>query len=118
MQAISLNALVEELLGVAREHNSGRAARTLHGGHEHFLRQTVIALAGGQELSEHESPGEATLQVLRGHVRLTAGELSCEGRAGDHLVIPPVRHALAAIEDSAVLLTVLADRSAAVAPAG
>ena len=33
-----------------------------------------------------------------------------EGKAGQLLVIPPARHSLEAVEDSAVLLTVLADR--------
>jgi quercetin dioxygenase-like cupin family protein len=118
MQSLSLGSVTEELLVTARSHHSGRAAQTLHGGHDHFLRQTVIALAAGQELGEHESPGEATLQVLRGHVRLTVGQQSCDGTAGDYLVIPPARHALSALEDSAVLLTVLADRAQAVGPVG
>jgi quercetin dioxygenase-like cupin family protein len=110
MESISLGTLVDEQLAAARGAHSGRAAHTVHGGHDHSLRQTVIALIAGHELGEHQSPGEATLQVLRGHVRLTVGEDSCEGSAGDYLVIPPARHALSAIEDSAVLLTVLADQ--------
>jgi len=115
MESISLSAVVEEQLAAARSSHSGRAAHTIHGGHDHFLRQTVIALIAGHELGEHQSPGEATLQVLRGRVRLTAGDDSCEGATGDYLMIPPVRHALLAIDDSAVLLTVLADRDAVVA---
>ncbi|MFC9738053.1 hypothetical protein ACFVKC_09060 [Streptomyces noursei] len=43
--------------------------------------------------------------MLRGHVRLVEGEASWEGRAGELLVVPPARHSLDAIEDSAVLLT-------------
>ena len=46
------------------------------GRHEHALRQTVLALTAGSSLDEHENPGEATVQVLRGRVRLTAGEVS------------------------------------------
>ena len=110
MESISLGTVVDEQLAAARTANSGRAAHTLHGGHDHFLRQTVIALLAGHELGEHQSPGEATLQVLLGKVRLTVGDDAGEGSAGDYLVIPPARHALLAIEDSAVLLTVLADR--------
>jgi len=71
MQEVSLTALAEDQLIVARQAHSGRAARTIHGGHEHALRQTVLALLAGRELAEHDSPGEATLQVLCGHVRLT-----------------------------------------------
>ncbi len=108
MQPISLTKVVDEQLEAARNARAGRSAQTVRGGHDHSLRETVIALAGGQQLAEHESPGEATLQVLRGKVRLIAGEESCECSTGDFVVIPPVRHSLEAVEDSAVLLTVLA----------
>lgn len=106
MQAISLNRLGEEQLDKARAASSGRAAVTVHGGHEHDLRQTLIALADGRSLGEHDAPGEATLQVTVGRVRLTAGEDIWEGSAGDHVVIPPHRHDLAALTDAVVLLTV------------
>ena len=111
MESVSLTQVVETQLEAARANHSGRAAQTIRGGHDHSLRETVIALAAGHELGEHESPGEATLQVLKGRVRLTAGDDSCECSAGDFLVIPPVRHSLAALEDSAVLLTVLSAHS-------
>jgi quercetin dioxygenase-like cupin family protein len=54
-------------LAEARQAHSGRAAYTLHGGHAHELRQTMMALLAGRQLAEHESPGESTLQVLQGH---------------------------------------------------
>jgi quercetin dioxygenase-like cupin family protein len=100
-------ALVAELLGAARSASSGRAARTIKGDHEHALRQTVIALRDGAQMGEHESPGEATLQVLSGRIRLVAGEESWEGAPGDHIAIPPRRHRLEALADTAVLLTVV-----------
>ena len=106
MNSTSLTRLGEEQIDKARAASSGRAAVTVHGGQEHDLRQTVIALADGRSLGEHESPGEATLQVLVGRVRLTAGEDTWEGTAGDHVVIPPQRHDLAALTDAVVLLTV------------
>ncbi len=82
MEKSSLTALARELLEHATATSSGRSADTVYGGHEHVLRQTVIALAAGQSLAEHESPGEATVQVLRGRVRLCAGDVSWEGIAG------------------------------------
>lgn len=106
MESRSLTRLAEEQVAAARSASSGRAAVTVHGGHQHDLRQTLIALAGGTRLGEHESPGEATLQVLAGEVRLHAGEETWTGSAGDYLLIPPVRHDLEAISDAAVLLTV------------
>ncbi|MDP7702636.1 MULTISPECIES: cupin domain-containing protein [unclassified Mycobacterium] len=107
MESISLTDLASEKLAEARTTHSGRAAHTIHGGHTHELRQTVLALLAEHELSEHDSPGEATLQVLEGHVRLTAAEDTWEGKAGDYLAIPQVRHALLAVQDSVVMLTVL-----------
>jgi quercetin dioxygenase-like cupin family protein len=109
MESISLNAMTEELLTEARQARSGRAAHTIHGGHDHELRQTVLALAAGRELAEHDSPGQATLQVLHGHVRLHTKHDEWQGKPGDYVAIPPERHALVAIEDSAVMLTVLAN---------
>ncbi len=107
MEPISLDARAGELLDRAVTASSGRAADTVYGGHEHALRQTLLALTAGTGLAEHESPGEATLLVLRGHVRLSSGDASWEGRSGDLLTIPDARHALDAVEDSAVLLTVV-----------
>ena len=108
MESISLIDMAEEKLAQARQAHSGRAAHTIHGGHDHELRQTVLALTAGHELAEHDSPGEATLQVLRGHVRLSTNANVWEGKSGDYFAIPPERHALAAIQDSVVLLTVIA----------
>lgn len=102
----SLTTLAEEQLAAARTAQHGRSARTVHGGPDHRLRQTVMALVAGHSLAEHDSPGEATLQVLRGQVRLTSQDQSWTGAAGDLLVIPDARHSLHADEDSVVLLTV------------
>ena len=74
MQTTSLTALVHQHLTIAREASSGRSSHTVYGGHEHTLLQTLIALASGQHLDEHESPGEANLHVLHGTVRLTEDE--------------------------------------------
>ena len=103
----SLTTVAQTQLDVARGASSGRASATVFGGHEHSLRQTVIALVAGEGLQEHESPGEATLQVLSGHVELRCDEATWSGSSGDLLVIPDARHSLAALEDSVVLLTVV-----------
>ena len=106
MMLASLPDLVHEHLQRARDGSAGRSAHTVHGGHDKHLRQTVIALLAGRGLEEHESPGEATLQVLSGRVRLESGDTATDASAGDLLEIPPARHALHAHEDSVVLLTV------------
>jgi quercetin dioxygenase-like cupin family protein len=106
MQNASLTALAREQLKIARGASSGRSAQTAFGGHEHVMRQTVIALAAGHRLAEHANPGEATVFVLTGRVRLAAGDADWEGSPGDLLTVPDAPHSLDAIEDSAVLLTV------------
>ncbi|MFC9964513.1 cupin domain-containing protein [Nocardia ignorata] len=106
MEKMSLTALARQQLELASAASSGRSARTIYGGHEHVLRQTLIALAAGQRLDEHENPGEATVQVLHGRVRLTAGQNNWEGRSGDVLIVPNMRHSLEALDAAAVLLTV------------
>src|SRR5690348_4771421 len=99
MEKFSLDAIAREQAKRAAAASSGRSAETVYGGHEHALRQTVLALTAGSSLDEHENPGEATVQVLRGRVRLTAGEVTWEGRAGDLLIVPDARHALQADQD-------------------
>ena len=106
MQKFSLQAMARELLERARGSSGGRTAATVIGGHEKVLRQTVIAMVKGAALGEHENPGEASVHVLVGRVRLSTGEHSWEGRHGDLLVVPGSAHSLEALEDSAVLLTV------------
>jgi quercetin dioxygenase-like cupin family protein len=107
MDSVSLTSLATEQLNQARQAHSGRASHTIHGGHTLELRQTMMALASGHELAEHDSPGEATLQVLQGHVRLSAGDDIWEGRAGDYVTIPSRRHSLLSLHDSVVVLTVV-----------
>lgn len=107
MESLSLSALTDELMTTARQTN-GRAARTVRGGHDHALRQVVSVLTAGHDMNEHDSPDEATVQVLRGRVRLVAGDESWEGTPGDFVVVPPVRHRVEALEDSSILLTALA----------
>jgi quercetin dioxygenase-like cupin family protein len=106
MQRFSLEALARQQLELAASAGGGHTADTVYGGHEKVLRQTVIGMTRGARLAEHENPGEATVHVLHGRVRLTAGELFWEGRQGDLIIVPDSRHSLEALEDSAVLLTV------------
>lgn len=106
MQKISLEALARQQLEQAVTAGGGHTADTVYGGHEKVLRQTVIGMTQGASLAEHANPGEATVQVLRGRVRLSTGELSWDARTGDLLIVPDARHSLEALEDSAILLTV------------
>ncbi len=106
MQKLSLVALARELQGQAAGVAGGRAARTVMGGHERVLRQTMIAMVKDAALTEHANPGEATVYVVHGRVLLAAGDQSWEGRDGDLLIVPDAPHSLRALQDSEVLLTV------------
>jgi len=106
MRKLSLDAQVREHLGRAAGASTGRSAQTVYGGHEQVLRQTLIALKAHTALAEHDTPGESTLMILRGRVRLVSGPDTWDAMAGDLLILPPTRHSLEALEDSAVFLTV------------
>ncbi|MCL3862407.1 cupin domain-containing protein [Actinotalea sp. K2] len=106
MEKSSLIAQARQQLEAARRATSGRSAKTVHGGHEKVLRQTVIAMCAGRSTDEFNNPGEATVHVLTGRVRLTCGPTTWDGSPGDLLIAPQTPHALHAVEDSVILLTV------------
>jgi len=105
---IALTELAQELLAEAKDPASkaGRSARTLVGGKDANLRHTLIALRADAKLSDHESPGEATLLVLQGEVSLTVGDYGSRVATGQIMEIPRMRHGLVAHEDAVVMLTV------------
>jgi quercetin dioxygenase-like cupin family protein len=106
--AVPLAALAAELVAELPGHRAGRAARTVLA--RPGMRATVMALAAGGGLAEHEAPRAASLQVLVGRVRLVSGGTELALQAGDLAAIPAAKHALEADTDAAVLLTVaLAD---------
>ncbi len=105
MQKFSIDAIARQQLNAARQSPAARAATTVVGGHEHALRQTILALLADATLAEHNNPGEATLYVLSGRVTLATDGDNWDARTGDMLIIPPARHTVRAVEDSTVLLT-------------
>lgn len=105
MEKSSLTALAREQLAAALRSENGRSASTVYGGHERRLRQTVIGLAAGEVLSDHDNPGEATVLVLSGRIRLATDDVSWDGAEGDLINVPHARHNVTALQDSAILLT-------------
>jgi quercetin dioxygenase-like cupin family protein len=101
--AVRLAEWAEELQRRAGGAASARAAHTVATAGP--LRQTLMALRSGAELAEHDSPAGATLQVVRGRARLTAGEQTWEVGDGELVAITPRRHRLTALTDTVVLLT-------------
>ncbi|MDG4864589.1 cupin [Streptomyces sp. T-3] len=99
-----LTAAADEHLAQARTDPHGRSAQLVV--HDGALRQSIIALTAGSALDEHNTPPAASLQVLRGRVRLTTADGNgTDLTAGQVGPVPKERHGLAALEDSAVLLT-------------
>ncbi|MCI1261908.1 MAG: cupin domain-containing protein [Tetrasphaera jenkinsii] len=100
-----LSALADELLAAARNDLQRKASRlVIHGTTQ---RAVLMAILAGGGLAEHASPPAATLHVLRGRIRLYAGDAAeWFVSAGQVVAIPPERHSVDALEDSAFLLTV------------
>lgn len=101
-----LGAIGEALLAQAQADARGKAAHLVV--KSPLLRATVIALTAGSGLPEHNSPPAATLQVLRGQAVLRSAVERWELADGSLVPIPPERHAVDAITDCVLLLTVAA----------
>ncbi len=69
---------------------------------------TLFAFDTGEQISSHESKGDAMVQVLDGTAKITVGETAHRMVAGQTIVMPAgVPHALEAIEPFKMLLTVV-----------
>ena len=102
---IDIAELAQRHLDAARTDPHGRSAGVV--AHDGELRQTVIALTAGSSLGEHNSPNAATLQVIRGRVRVESAGRRRRGSAGHLWVLTHERHSVHAVEDSVFLLTTL-----------
>lgn len=100
----NLNELAESHLGAARAEERGRSADVI--AHDGPLRQTVIALRDGVRMDEHNSPPAASLQVLRGRVRVDLdNEMQGEFNEGELWILTHERHSVLALTDAVFLLT-------------
>ncbi|MEA4871105.1 MAG: cupin domain-containing protein [Christensenella sp.] len=69
---------------------------------------TLFAFDTGEEISSHESKGDAMVQVFDGTARITVGGAEHTLTAGQSIVMPAgVPHALLAAEPFKMLLTVV-----------
>ncbi len=101
---VALPELAEALIADLGNHSAGRTAKTILSGT--VMRAVVVALKEGAEMSEHDSPPAATLQVITGRVTLRAGDQEWTVEPGQLVQVPPQRHSVQAHVDSAFLLTV------------
>jgi quercetin dioxygenase-like cupin family protein len=107
--SLSTEDTVADLADLARTHlaaaladEHGRSAELIL--RDGPMRQSIIALRSGAELSEHNSPAAASIQMLSGRVRVTGQDVA-EISAGRLDVLTHARHAVLALEDSVFLLT-------------
>lgn len=81
-------------------------SKTLAQNKHHSL--TLFAFEKGEEISTHESAGDALVMVLDGTVKITIDSREYLLRAGEAIVMPAkVPHAVCAEERFKMLLTVL-----------
>jgi quercetin dioxygenase-like cupin family protein len=106
MEKYSLTEIATAQLRLSKEAAAGRSSATLLGGHDHALRQTVIAIVEGQVMQIHNGPLEATLLVLNGSVEVATDDEGIELSSGDLLVLPGGPHSITARADATALLTV------------
>lgn len=96
----------ERLGGAATGQPSGRQARTLL--KDGPLRVTLVALAPGGTIAEHQADGPITVQPLVGRISFTAGDEVHDLGPGMLLYAGPgTRHAVASPGGAVFLLTVV-----------
>lgn len=72
---------------------------------------TLFAFAAGEEISSHDSKGDAMVVVLEGEGKFTVGGRVHRAKAGQALVMPAnVPHAVKAPSDFKMMLTVVFPR--------
>ncbi len=69
---------------------------------------TLFALAAGEGISTHTTPGDAMVQVLDGEAEVTIGDETLTVKAGETVIMPQVvPHSLEARQNFKMLLTVI-----------
>ena len=104
---VSLN-LTDLARGLREEPHQGkgghRQAGLIHRGN---LRVLLFAFAPGGRLPEHRAPGQVVIHCLRGELLVEAATTKHRLTAGAAVVLEPaVPHAVEALEESDMLLTV------------
>ncbi len=72
------------------------------------LQLIKLVLPRGQVMPQHQVPGEITIQCLLGEVEITTPQRGCLLRVGELVLLPGGEpHALRALQDAKLLLTLL-----------
>ena len=100
-------ALTEEYVEAASTAPHGRSAELVL--QDGPLRQSVLGLAEGAELAEHEAPPAGSVLVLKGAIEIVSPSGTIALETGMLAEIPRERHSVRALVDSAFLLTAVTD---------
>jgi quercetin dioxygenase-like cupin family protein len=91
-------------VGEITESDGARSPHVLHS-QEGEARVVAIHLKAGQELGDHQVKEAALLVVVDGQVRVEAGDVAVDGRAGTVVRFEPdERHAVVAEREARVVL--------------
>lgn len=102
---IDLNAIAARLRAEPQTGERGHRQETLY--HHGGLTIALFLFERFTHLPPHRAKGAVNMHVLRGRVRITAEKQVHELRSGQMLVLAPdTEHAVAAEEESEMLLTV------------
>ena len=97
---------VVNLGGLVRYMDGQVVSRTL--AQNSAVSVTLFAFAKGEEISTHDSEGDAMVTVLEGTGEFTVGGVKHQVKAGEALVMPAkIPHAVYAVEAFKMLLTVV-----------
>ncbi len=84
---------------------SGHYAKTLF--KKHDFRIVLIAMEKAARMKEHHADGTISIQVLKGHIRVSTKDHPHDLRVGNLFTLAAsIRHDVEAVEDSAFLLTI------------
>lgn len=109
LQPLDLGAEVEALRERPEYVERGQASKTL--AHPAGLSLVLLVLDEDKGLPDHVAPGVVTIHGLGGRTRVDAGRQRTDLHPGDVLVLEPgLHHAVHALEESALLLTIAATR--------
>ncbi|KAA1424659.1 cupin [Mumia zhuanghuii] len=100
-------ALTQEYVDASSSAPHGRSAELVL--QDGPLRQSVLGLAQGAVLSEHDSPPAGSVLVLRGAIEIVGASETIALETGMLSELPRERHSVRATVDSAFLLTAVTD---------
>lgn len=100
---LDLDEVADRLLQRLSEHSRQTETLAREGG----VSLLVMAMDAGDELNEHKAKGAVAVQLLRGHVLLTAAGEEFDLREGQLVFLQPsVSHSVRAEMQSVLVLTV------------